>query len=86
MSIKLDPRGPYSTSPLAPDGTLRADWAAMLVAFPDRFVIGSDQFLDEGADRLALARKLIDALPSSVARLIASENARRLHRLDVKPR
>ena len=86
MSIKLDPRGPYATAPLAPDGTLRPDWAALLSAFPDRFVIGSDQFLDEGAERLALARKLVDALPPSVARLVASENARRIYRLDVKPR
>ena len=86
MSIKLDPRGPQGTSPLTPDGMLRAEWLALLRAFPDRFVIGSDQFFEEGAERLALARKLVDALPSDVARRVASENARRIYRLDGKPK
>jgi len=85
-SLKLDPRGPQGTAPLAPDGTLRPEWLAMLRAFPDRFMIGSDQFLDEGVERLAAARRLVDALPADVARLVASENARRIYRLDGKPR
>ena len=86
MSIKLDPRGPQRTSPFTPDGVLRPDWVALLRAFPDRFMIGSDQFFDEGTERLARARRLIDALPSDTARLVASENAKRIYGLDAKPR
>jgi len=84
MSVKLDPRGPQATSPLTPDGTLRPGWLILLRAFPDRFMIGSDQFFDEGTERLALARRLVDALPTDMARLVASENARRIFRVDHK--
>jgi len=82
--VKLDPRGPQATSPLTPDGTLRPGWLILLRAFPDRFMIGSDQFFDEGTERLALARRLVDALPTDMARLVASENARRIFRVDHK--
>ena len=84
MSVKLDPHGPQATSPLTRDGTVRPDWLTLLRAFPDRFMIGSDQFLDEGTERLALARRLVDALPADIARFVASENARRIYRLDHK--
>jgi len=84
MSIKVDPSGTQHTSPLTPDGLLRPEWVALLRAFPDRFMIGSDQFLDEGTERLALARRLVDALPTDIARLVASENARRIFRVDHK--
>jgi predicted TIM-barrel fold metal-dependent hydrolase len=86
MSIKLDPRGPRRTWPFAADGALRPEWVALFRAFPDRFVIGSDQFFDEGSERLALTRKLVDALPADIARLVANENARRIYRLDAKSR
>jgi hypothetical protein len=86
MSIKVDPRSPGRTSPFTPDGTLRPVWAALLGEFPDRFMIGSDQFFDEGSERLALARKLIDLLPPDIARRVASENAQRIYRLDATPR
>src|SRR5215470_3943723 len=82
MSIKLDPHGPHRTSPLTPGGELRPDWIALFRAFPDRFTIGSDQFFDDGIERLTLARKLVDALPAEIAPLIASENARNLYRLN----
>lgn len=85
MSIKLDPRGPRRNAPLALDGGLRPDWAALLREFPDRFLIGSDQFFEEGNDRLLLARRLVDALPAEVARLVASENAKKIYRLGDKP-
>ncbi len=84
MGIKLDPRGPHRTSPLTPDGELRPDWVALFRAFPDRFIIGSDQFFDQGNGRVDLARKLVDALPSEITHLIASENAKKIYRLDAK--
>ena len=81
MSIKLDPGGPQRTSPLGPDGAIRPDWLALLKDFSGRFVIGSDQFFDEGTERLARARQFIDVLPPDLARLVARENARQIYRL-----
>ena len=49
-------------------------------------MIGSDQFFDEGRERLDLARSLVNSLPPDVARLVASENAKRIYRLDAKPK
>lgn len=86
MSIKLDAHGPQRSSPFTHDGMLRPDWVALLRAFPDRFIIGSDQFFDEGSERLALARKLVDALPPDIAHLVASANARRIYKLNAKSR
>ena len=54
---------------------------AMLRAFPDRFVIGSDQFFGEDSERLERARSFIDALPPDLAETIARGNALRLYRL-----
>jgi hypothetical protein len=56
----------------------------MLRDFPDRFLIGSDEFFDEGTERLALARRFVDALPPELARGVASENARRIYRLEAR--
>lgn len=84
MSIKLDEHGSPRTAPFDPDGGLRPGWLALLRDFPDRFMIGSDQFFDEGTARLALARKLVDALPPELAYLVARENAKRIYRLDTK--
>jgi predicted TIM-barrel fold metal-dependent hydrolase len=86
MSVKIDAGGPRRTWPFGPDGGLRPGWLMMLRDFPDRFMIGSDQFFDEGTERLTLARKFVDALPMEVARVVASENARRIYRLETKTR
>ncbi len=53
----------------------------MLSAFPDRFMIGSDQFLGEDAERLELSRRFTDALPAEPKLRVASENAGHLYRL-----
>jgi predicted TIM-barrel fold metal-dependent hydrolase len=84
MSVKLDKSGFRRTSPFGPDNGLKPGWLTMLRDFPDRFMIGSDQFFDEGTERLTLARKFVDALPPEVARVVASENARRIYRLETK--
>src|SRR5258706_3029578 len=86
MSVKLDESGSRPTSPFGSDDGLKPGWLMMLRDFPDRFVIGSDQFFDEDTERLALARKFVDALPPEVARVVASENARRIYRLETKAR
>jgi len=86
MSVKLDETGSRRTSPFGPDNGLKPGWLMMLRDFPDRFLIGSDQFFDEGSERITLARKFIDALPPEIARVVARENVRRIYRLDTKTR
>ena len=82
MSVKLDPNAPRRTSPFGSDGTVRPDWLSLLREFADRFLIGSDQFFDEGTERLSLARKFVDALPPDVVIRIARENAKHVYRLN----
>jgi len=72
------------------DGQLRikGPWLALLRDFPDRFVLGSDQFHPpssamrrtppEGIENLV---KLVDQLPPELARAVGSENANRLFKL-----
>lgn len=86
MSIKVDEHAPKRTSPFDLDGNLRPGWLALLRDFSDRFLIGSDQFFDEEPERLALARKVVDALPPEIARRVANENARRIYRLGAQPK
>jgi predicted TIM-barrel fold metal-dependent hydrolase len=81
MSIKSDHSGTRLTAPFLPGGDIRPGWIAMLRAFPDRFMIGSDQFLGEDAERWQESRRLIDALPPDLKLRVASENARRVYRL-----
>ena len=86
MSIKLRTRGPQRTSPFDLYGGLRPDWLGMLRDYPDRFVIGSDQFFDDEFEALTLARKFVDALPPDLAHKIARENALRIYRLGAPAR
>ena len=80
MSIKIDSAGFPGTKPIG-QGGVRPGWLAMLRAFPDRFVIGSDQFFGESTERLARVREFIDALPADLAQIVGRENAVRLYRL-----
>jgi predicted TIM-barrel fold metal-dependent hydrolase len=81
MSVKSDRAGTRSTDPFGPDGQVKPDWIEMLRAFPDRFVIGSDQFFDQGPERIERGRKFIDGLPPDLARGVALENVKHLYRL-----
>ena len=81
MSVKSDPAGSPQTAPFQRGGGLKPGWLAMLRAFPDRFVIGSDQFYDTPSPRTGRARRLVDLLPADLAPLVAYENARRIYRL-----
>jgi predicted TIM-barrel fold metal-dependent hydrolase len=84
MSIKMDPQGMPTTAPLERDGQLKPGWAALLRAFPDRFVIGSDQFFDDARPgRLARARRIVDALPPDAAQLIAVENVKHIYHVPI---
>lgn len=82
MSVKLDTRGPQRTSALDAEGAVRPGWLAMLREFPDRFMVGSDQFHDQATERLARARTFADGLPADIALRVARENALRVYRLN----
>lgn len=86
MSLKLDESGFRLTSPFSVEDNLKPGWLTMLRDFSDRFVIGSDQFFDEGTERLTLARKFVNALPPDVARVVANENAKRIFRFQTQSR
>jgi predicted TIM-barrel fold metal-dependent hydrolase len=82
MSIKSDHSGAMLTAPFLPNGgDIRPGWMAILGDFPDRFMIGSDQFIGEDTERLERSRRLIDALPPDLGLLVAGKNAKRLYRL-----
>ena len=80
VNVKIDEHGDRRTEPFAPDGLVRSGWLALLGDFPDRFMVGSDQFYGEPLERLGFARRFVNALPTDFAHRIASENARRIYR------
>jgi predicted TIM-barrel fold metal-dependent hydrolase len=84
MSVKIDAHGSQPTSPFGMNGEIKPDWLALLRAFPERFMVGSDQFFDEGTERLAQVRNFIDALPPEIVHLVARENAKRVYHLDAQ--
>jgi predicted TIM-barrel fold metal-dependent hydrolase len=87
-SIKIAPL-PGSVHWVYRPGTgLNPAWRAVMTEFPDRFLIGSDQFHQGAAggrrerpQRTGEALDVLKHLPERVARMIASENAERLYRL-----
>jgi len=81
MTIKIDHSGSKQNSPFGPDGEVKPGWIAMLRAFSDRFMIGSDQFFDQEPERIEKARKFVDALPPDLSRRVASENVKHIYRL-----
>lgn len=92
MSLKIVEGESSGSNRLMTDGDSRvaADWLAVLKAFPDRFVIGSDSFVaEEGARGKAPGgmtsfhggrfAALLAALPPALAQRIASQNALSLY-------
>jgi hypothetical protein len=64
------------------NGRLRPEWRRLLLRYPDRFVIGSDTWINERWERYAEIivwyRGWLSQLPDDVARAIAWTNAERL--------
>jgi hypothetical protein len=63
-------------------GQLTAEWRALFAKFPDRFLLGSDTWINERwasyGDIMAGYRAWLAQLPKDVAGMIAHGNARRL--------
>lgn len=89
MSIRLIGMAPLPFTPLAPDGSLKEEWRALFLAYPDRFMMQTDAFYRlgppivqfGGTQGLELARALLDRLPEDVAAGFAYGNAERVYNL-----
>ncbi len=96
MSLRMAPGRAPQNHPIGPDGALRPEWLRLLQDFPDRFVLGGDQFILAPGTRasgpavafaqragmmLERVRVLLGALPPDLARAVASGNAVRIYRL-----
>ncbi len=79
----------YRPGLTAGGGALSAEWKALLTAFPERFLLGSDTWINarwagyEGL--MADARRWLADLPAPVARRIAWDNGARLFGLPAAP-
>ncbi|MDP2238994.1 MAG: amidohydrolase family protein [Burkholderiales bacterium] len=97
LSLSIRPSGPFRGAMVPPKGAINDDWIAVLRDFPDRFVLGTDNFIvptrytGPDAPRIFAqraeiqrigVRRLLSHLPQDVARSIGYENAERLYRLD----
>jgi hypothetical protein len=95
MSLRMGPGRAPQSHPLTPKGDIRPEWIQLLTEFPDRFVIGGDQFfvapgIRQGpgtvfAQRAEAMRQRIkmflDKLAESLARRIARDNPTQLYKL-----
>lgn len=90
MSIKMrkkdGPGGGGYNFPLE-QGEIEAGWLAVMKDFPDRFMIGNDDFYqppqarDQRGVKLEGPEKFLSALPEELARRIGYENAARLFKI-----
>jgi hypothetical protein len=97
MSLRLHLTPSEQNFPLSPSG-IKPDWMETFRQFPDRFVMGSDQFFISPALRKSggpaarfaklndgtreLSERLLSYLPPEIARKFAFENAMQLYRLN----
>jgi len=67
---------------LGPDGTIDPDWRRVLERFPDRFMVGSDTWVNSQwgnyGDLIATNRQWLRQFSRSIAEKIAFKNAERL--------
>ncbi|MFQ5594735.1 MAG: exo-alpha-sialidase, partial [Anaerolineae bacterium] len=74
--------------PVDGDGTIRPEWLQLMTDFPDRFVMGGDQFYGipgktpQRPVSTEWTKRLIDQLPEGLARQVLEDNVRRIYRLD----
>ncbi len=88
MSLKLLDRPGVQFAvnrPVHNNGTIRSEWLQLFSDFPDRFVVGSDEFFGipgptpDRPPSTAATWNLIAQLPDSLVRKIGNENAERLY-------
>jgi len=86
MSLKAHPHSTKETGLMA-EGRVRPEWLNLIVDYPDRFVLGADQFY-AGVGRknrfpwsAEVSRAIVDQLAADLSRKVAFENAERIYRL-----
>lgn len=84
VSVKMGPDSLSANRPLRRGEGLDPEWKALIVEFPDRFLIGTDQFFvtprssKKFPPHPGTGRALLDALPPEIARKIGLENPLRV--------
>ena len=93
MALRVPPRivrmdgSPIPNRLVNPAGNIQPQWLRLLRRFPDRFVIGADEFIGPGQPAHIAASfdptwAMLSQLPPDLAEKIGGENARRLYHLD----
>ncbi|GJL82571.1 MAG: hypothetical protein DHS20C01_22050 [marine bacterium B5-7] len=100
MSLNVIPGFLFSENlPLRASGKIDSDWKALIEEFPDRFLIGSDQFYYEkekkrmnacrpncdAGDHVGPSQRWLKFLTPATAEKVAYANAERVFRLNDKP-
>ena len=89
MSFKISPRDSLAkTRPIERGRGLKAEWLEIIKKFPDRFIIGSDQFYlspkmrgQIGPRSVEPTNKFFSLLPPDLARKIGYDNPKALFNL-----
>lgn len=88
MSFKLSSESVPETRPIGEDQqSIKPEWLQLLIEFPDRFIIGTDQFYVPpgaraiGPQKTEATRHFMTLLPPDLARQIGLENPRRIFNL-----
>jgi len=95
MSIKMGSRGIHPDHTPTDDNGVRPEWLALLRDFPDRFVMGSENFVGEpGAmggppggltkDNTSDSQSFLEYLPQDLAERIAYKNAMAIYGISMK--
>jgi predicted TIM-barrel fold metal-dependent hydrolase len=85
MSIKISPESIPEMRPFSRPGEIKPEWLGLLKKYPDRFIVGSDEFYQSSwasggkpVARTGIIKKFIDSLPLELKSKIGCENAARL--------
>jgi hypothetical protein len=82
MELKIDPLN-IGKNPLTDaNGKLKPEWLKLFQDYPDRFLIGSDQFYSEpppGPQRWVVMVQLFNQLPADLRRKIGMDNPQRIY-------
>jgi len=88
MSFKLSPESVPDARPISEDRkTIKAEWLQLIEDFPDRFLIGTDQFYVAsgakpiGPQKTEATKRLMTLLPPKLARQIGTINPIRIFNL-----
>lgn len=86
--VRIGTRTPMPNRIVDASGRIKPEWTALLEEFPDRFVIGSDEFFGTSTDPRAAPQsfeetwRILKQLPAPLAAKIGRENAVRVYRLN----